>query len=212
MTIPSSTTDAPTDGSRFRTITARVLLFVWAPMVLLVLSSLMTGHWAPLPTPQAHDATLRRGLAELPARARFDDWTAYHVLYSGCRCSRFVFDYVAERPTPTGLREVVLLVGAPDEEFAAACRERDMPCIVLSQEQLEQRFGIEAAPLLLVTAPGHEVAYLGGYTDRKQAIDYRDLEIVERLRAGEQVDPMPVFGCGVSSSLQDALDPFGIKY
>jgi len=211
MHQPSETIEPAANG-KARTILARVLLFTWAPLVLLVLSSLMTGHWAPLPTPTAHDAVLRKGLDALPEHARFDDWTVHHVLYSGCRCSRFVFDYVAERPSPDGVHEVVLLIGEPDEAFAAACKERGMPCVVLTEEQLQQQLGIEAAPLFVATAPSGEVRYVGGYTDRKQAIDYRDLEVVERLRAGEQVEPMPVFGCGVSSSLQEALDPFGIKY
>lgn len=199
---------------------ARALLVVWAPVVLLVLSSLMTSHWVPLPTPNTQSERLRAGIAALEATTpngpgrvpAADSWTIYHVLYAGCRCSRLVFDYLSERLPQGELREVVLLIGGEDEQLSAACQASGVACIELTQEQLENEFGIESAPLFVVVDPAGEPLYVGGYTDRKQGLDYRDLDIVARLRDGEQVTPLPVFGCGVSTSLQDALDPLGLKY
>ena len=202
---------APPTG-RVGRLVARGLLPAWAPMLLLLLSSLMTSHWAPLPTPRPENDRLRTGLAELRGPAPRDAWTVYHVLYANCRCSAAVFDHVAASERPDDVHEVVLLVGGSDAELAAACAARGMGCVALSEPELQQRLDIEAAPLFVVTAPDGAVRYLGGYTDRKQAIDFRDLDVVARLRAGEQVSSMPVFGCGVSASLQEALDPFGIKY
>jgi len=199
---------------------ARALLIVWAPVVLLVLSSLMTSHWVPLPTPTTQNERLRAGLAALHVPASdvservvpAESWTIYHVLYAGCRCSRLVFDYLSERLPESELREVVLLIGGEDERLTAACKASGVACIELTQEQLEEDFGIECAPLFVVADPAGKPLYVGGYTDRKQALDYRDLDIVARLQEGEQVSPLPVFGCGVSTSLQDALDPLGLKY
>ena len=185
-------------------------------MVLLVLSTLMTSHWIPLPTPDSADSRLHTGLSLLlltdGGAAPSNQWTTYHVLYSGCRCSRQVFDYLAARLPGAGHRDVVLLVGGNDEELETVCATHAVPCLPLSQEQLEQQLGIESAPLFIATDPAGVPRYVGGYTDRKQSLDYRDLEVLARLQAGESVQPLPVFGCGVSTSLQDALDPFGIKY
>ncbi|QDV09953.1 hypothetical protein Poly30_55140 [Planctomycetes bacterium Poly30] len=56
------------------------------------------------------------------------------------------------------------------------------------------------------------MVFLGGYTERKQGLAYLDLQTLEQLRAGIQPSPLPVYGCGVSTSLQSALDPLRIKY
>lgn len=201
--------------SKANALLARGLLIVWAPVLLLMLSSLMTSHWIPLPTPSKHEEKLQTGLAALANEHDLtgsDKWTVYHVLYAGCRCSRQAFDYLTDRLPQQEVRDVVLLIAGSDEDLEAACDLHNVPCVPLSQQQLEDQLGIEAAPLFIAAAPDGTPHYVGGYTDRKQSLDYRDLEVVARLRAGETVAPLPVFGCGVSNSLQDALDPFGLKY
>ena len=52
-----------------------------------------------------------------------------------------------------------------------------------------------------------EVRYAGGYTERKQALFPRDREIVAALRAGDEVTPLPVFGCAVSNELKRTINP-----
>jgi len=191
---------------------ARTLLFAWGAGVLVVLSSLMTGHWVPLPVPPTDDAALRAGLQRYAPPATDGRWAIVHVLYAKCRCSRRVFDYLAERSSPDDVDEVVLLVGGDDADLEAACGARAIGLHKLTDEQLERQLGIEAAPLFIVRDPLGEPRYTGGYTDRKQGLDYQDLATLAQLREGATVPPRPVFGCGVSSSLQDALDPLGLKY
>lgn len=196
----------------------RALLFGWGAGLLLVLSSLMTDHWAPLPTPTAADELLARGVASLraslPGTSSTDpaNWTLVHVLYADCGCSRRVVDHIAERPAAVDLHEVVLMVGEPDEDFREACRSRALPTVELTRAELAERFGIEAAPLFVVVDPTGRPVHVGGYTERKQGLAFRDLEVAAQLRAGAVVEAAPVYGCGVSDSLQQALDPLGIKY
>jgi hypothetical protein len=133
------------------------------------------------------------------------------VLYAECGCSRGVLEHVAQRAAPPGCDEIVLLVGQ-DPQAERLCAERGLRCVVLSAEQLAEQYGVEAAPLLLVTDPHGRTRYSGGYTGAKRSLAFQDLALLERLVAGESVAPLPVFGCGVSASLQDALDPFGLKY
>jgi hypothetical protein len=66
--------------------------------------------------------------------------------------------------------------------------------------------------LLIVVDPGGTPRYAGGYTIRKQGLDYQDLEILAELRRGSSAERLPAYGCAVSDELQSALDPIGIKY
>ena len=64
---------------------------------------------------------------------------------------------------------------------------------------------------MVVIDPGDAVRYVGGYTPRKQADDVRDVAVLEALRRGEPVEPLPTFGCAVGRSLRAKIDPFGIR-
>lgn len=188
-----------------------VLLAIWVPCLFVVLASLMTDHWATLPRPSTTDTTLQEALGRLRTPTDPGRWTAYHVLYDGCRCSRRVLDHLVGSPRNGDVDDLVLFVGDDDRvrgEFAA----RRMRFVSLTQAELEADYGILAAPLLLVTDPSGQLRYSGGYTDRKQGLACHDLEIVRDLRAGSEVAPLPVYGCGVSTSLQQVLDPLGLKY
>lgn len=198
----------------------RVALVAWIPALLLMISSLMTAHWVPLPVPGSEDPLLASGIASLAPRGLSPNWLAAHVLYEDCACSRRVGEYLLTSKRPIGLREIVILVresGVVDQSnpapaVAEALRGRGYTVRVCGRAQLQSDFGIVAAPLLVVTRPDGSVAYSGGHTSRKQGMDYVDRSIVARLREGHSVSPLPVFGCGVSRSLQDALDPLGLKY
>ncbi len=78
--------------------------------------------------------------------------------------------------------------------------------------ELQQRYEIESVPLLVVAdATGH-IRYSGGYTDKSGAVDVEDAAIIDGVRAGRAVDARPVFGCAVSSRVQEAIDPLRLKY
>lgn len=220
MDLPSTDTHraaAPHAPSTAEVWAGRVFMIVWIPLLVAVIGTLMVGHWAPLPKPAVADERLDAALGAIepvevdaPA-ASGDGLTAFHVLYADCRCSRRVVAHLLESERPQDLDEVVLLVGE-DEDLAEACREAGFAVHAFSQEELRARFGVESAPLFVVTDAGGTSRYVGGYTDRKQGLDHRDLEFVERIRAGEEVVSLPVYGCGVSASLQESLDPLGVKY
>lgn len=209
--MEATTSTGAKEGADTKARLGGLVIAVWIPCLLVVLGSLMVGHWVPLPKPERSDARLATALAELRAAEGLQGWTAYHVLYAACPCSRRVLEHVATSERPAELAEVVLLVGE-DPAFVRRCEARRLTVVPLDAQQLEQGFGICASPLLIVTAPDGAIAYAGGYTDRKQGLDHRDLAIVADLRAGRFVTPLPVYGCGVSRSLQEALDPLGIKY
>ncbi|MFK7742194.1 MAG: hypothetical protein AB8H80_17905 [Planctomycetota bacterium] len=212
--------------SRSGSTLARVVLVAWAPVVLLALASLMTSHWAPLPTPERGSTVLAKGLATL-RDARDPEsplgWTLWHVLYEDCRCSRRVVEQLQDRARQKHVHERCILVRSSDEqldetargnggELELLLRGHGVPCHLLSNTELERLLGIRAAPLFIVCDDEQRVRHVGGYTDRKQGLALHDRETVARLRAGEEVSSRPVFGCGVASELQDALDPLGIKY
>ena len=66
------------------------------------------------------------------------------------------------------------------------------------------------AVVFWLLAPDGTVRYVGGYTDRKQGLDAKDLAIVADTRAGQDVAPLPIFGCAVSARLRAALNPLGM--
>lgn len=206
-----STSPHSARAARRRERWALGFLAVWAAGASVVMAALMAGHWVALPKPERDDPRLNASLASLPRDERLARWRMHHVLYAGCSCSRRVLEHVAARARTDDVDEIVLLVGE-DAEFERVCRDRNLRVERVSREQLEQRFGVEAAPLLVITDPSGAARYCGGYTDRKRGLAYQDLATLARVRAGEQAPPLPVYGCGVTDSLQAALDPLGLKY
>ncbi len=187
-----------------------MFLVLWGAFLLLVSAALMAGHWVVLPAPENNDVKLEAALAGMTALGD-QRWHLTHVLYAECRCSERIFDYLSARPTPPGVGERVLLAGSRDE-WASRARARGFDVVVLTPEDLKARFDIESAPLLLISDPGGRIRYAGGYTGRKQGLDYRDVAILESLRSGERVDALPLYGCAVSREMQELLDPIGIEY
>lgn len=209
--MPSTPTGLLASAGPLRRAAPALFLGAWAASFLAIGVVLMVGHWVALPRPASGDKNLAQGLADLPDEPVAPCWRMTHVLYAECRCSQRILEYLAGRPTPREVREGVLLVGQ-DEAFERRARERGLALAVIGAEELRARLGIESAPLLLIRDPQGRVRYSGGHTDRKQGLDYRDLELLEALRGGAQVEPLPVFGCAVSRELQSILDPIGIKY
>jgi hypothetical protein len=199
----------------FRKLALGGLLAAWLVPCTAVSVVLLASHTVPLPTPPKDDGALHAGLAELRTTALSPEqsatWTLVHVLYGQCRCSEQTLEYLVKRGPKAHASEVVLLVG-DNPEFAASARAAGFALTAVTAHELKARFNIETAPLLLVLDPSGAVRYAGGYTARKQGLDYQDTEILETLQHGGAALELPPFGCAASRELQKLLDPIGIKY
>ncbi len=171
----------------------------------------MVGHWYTLPKPDHHDQKLTQALLALSPTDAATDYRTYHVLYADCACSRRVLDHLVSSQRPADLSETLILVG-DHPEFEMRARRAQFSVLVLTPQELHARFGLVSAPLLLVMNRSGHLAYVGGYTERKQGFSIRDLEIIESVRAEATVAELPLFGCAVSRGLQDLIDPLGLKY
>lgn len=225
----SSTGSTPTGSTKHAKqrdpgrLLARAVLLLWMPTVALGIGSLMVGHWAPMPTPSdAQEATLQAALRELVARDGAPrqaaplapaSWKLVHVLYGDCGCSRGVAEYLLAPGRESSAEEWVLLIeGDSGGELHAELSAAGFRLHALTADDLRDRFGVESAPLFIAVDPQGDVRFVGGYTPRKQGLSYQDVATLDDLRAGLTPAPLPVFGCGVSNSLQSALDPLHLKY
>ncbi len=186
-------------------------LAAWAGLLLFVVGTLMVGHWYTLPKPDKTDAFLTRALADLRGPTDADAWMSVHVLYTECRCSQRVFDHLFSSKRPSAVREKVLLVGK-DARIEGRAEKAGFDVLVVSPPELKERFSLEAAPLLLVVEPSGSIVYSGGYTQRKQGPDIRDIDIITSLMQERAPRELPLYGCGTGNELQKQLDPLGIKY
>lgn len=191
---------------------ARVGLILWLPAVALGAGSLMVGHWVPLPKPSTQEPLLVEGLGELAAQIPLEPgrWTLTHFLYANCACSRRVANYLLESERDVDFQELIVLIGE-DSELLEQAAGSEFSFVHLSAEEVELRTGITSAPLFAVSDSGGQVLYAGGYTERKQGFAYRDLSIARTLKSGQVAPSLPVYGCGVSTSLRESLDPLGLK-
>jgi hypothetical protein len=132
-----------------------------------------------------------------------------HVLYAQCACSQRIADHVLGGGRPADVAERVLLIGrdaALEARFAAA----GLPVSLVTEDEAATEFHVVAAPAFVVVAPDGGVRYVGGYTERKQGPDPRDLAILAAARAGRPFAPLPIFGCAVSARLRSSLNPLGL--
>ena len=187
---------------------AWTVLGTWAALVLLVGSLLLGRHLIALPRPEL-GAVATRAWAGLRAPADRARWLAVHVLYAGCRCSGRVVDHLVQAPRLPAVSEVVLWVGQ-DPESQARLSASGLRVIDVDAQVLQDRFGIEAAPVLVVLDQHDRARYLGGYTARKQGPAIQDRQILSALLGGGVPDTNPVLGCAVSARLEKALNPAGL--
>lgn len=176
---------------------------VWAIGTTVVAVSLLARHAVALPSSSA-TAIDAPSSSESSAR-----WSMVHVLYSECRCSQRIADHLSTSERPTDLNELVLLVGE-DGALARRLRTSGFQVTVVTEAQLQARYEIEAAPLLLITDPAGERRYAGGYTREKQGAQIHDLKILASLREGESPNALPLLGCAVSDRLKAAINPLGL--
>ncbi len=164
-----------------------------------------------LPAPAVTDMRLRDAVAAIhPDHAA--TWRAVHVMYRRCPCSQRTITHLRAAPRPADLDEVVVMVdddGAPGPEDGTL-RAAGFDVRVITPAALHAELDLEAAPVLVIARPDHELAYVGGYNRHKQSAAYEDLAILADLRADAPRASLPVFGCAVSARLADAVDPLGL--
>jgi hypothetical protein len=186
---------------------SRIFLALWATAMVVPISFLMAGHLLTLPAPEK--AALQPRLhADTTAS---NQWRTFHVLGSGCKCSSNVLKHLLERKAQPGVAETILYVGAETPQLAET-RTAGFEVEALDPRQLADKYNIQTVPLFIVVDPSQRVVYSGGYTDRKQGPDIKDLTLLEGLMAGKAEHELPLFGCAVSRELQQQLDPLGLKY
>jgi hypothetical protein len=186
----------------------RLLLVVWIIVTLVGLAALSVQHMASLPEPD-DEALLSRAMLTL--RRGSSQNFLVHVIYGECSCARSLLAHlVARRPFP-GAEELVLFVGA-DSRKEESAKRAGFAFKATPAPELVSRFGLEAAPILIVFDAAGRLRYAGGYYAHPATITPLDERIYGQLAAGAKVAPLPVFGCAVSSRLQKSLDPLGLVY
>ncbi len=190
----------------------RLTFAAWLGVSTIGAGTLMVGHWYTLPKPAADDAQLISALGALRPVGRERDWFAVHVLYSSCPCSVRVLDHLFSPERNADVQEEILLV-EPDAQIEERAASAGFSVTVVTPEELASEYGIEAAPMMVVLDPSDRIRYAGGYTERKQGVDIRDLAVLRTLRdeAARTIE-LPLFGCAVSFELQSILDPLKLKY
>ena len=190
---------------------SRSLIAAWGLGMALISAGLLAKHLVALPAPAAGDPALAGVVAQTRGMRGIGDWLGVHVLYGECPCSRKIAEVLLDpaRPRPEGLTETMVLVGA-DPELEARAAAAGFAVEVVAADQLEARWKVQAAPLLVLADPTDRLRYVGGYTARKQGPDVQDIELLARLQADAPVEPLPLFGCAVSQALRAAADPVGL--
>lgn len=178
----------------------------------------MAGHLVSLPVPSATDSRLRTSLATGPGVTK-GRWSAHHVLYQSCGCSQQVLAHLLERRARPDVMETIVYVRDPAvadaAELAAVGAQAQRAGFgfeTSTPKELERRYAVESAPFLLVGDGSGRVLYAGGYTRRSGSKQIEDTDIIDGLEAGHRMSVLPVFGCAVSSRVQQAIDPLGLKY
>jgi hypothetical protein len=187
------------------------VLWLWAVVAFVVTGSLASAHEYTLPHPARTDRVLQSALAAQRTADEAGRFGVTHVMYAACRCSQGIIDHLTARGARKDVAEHVVLVGQ-DVELASRLTRAGFRLDNIEPIELKRKYGLEAAPMLIVAATSGDVAYMGGYTLHKQGLDIRDNALIDELIAGKSADELPLFGCAVSRALQKMLDPFGLKY
>jgi hypothetical protein len=210
-TAAQSMKPAVTARSPWRAV-LRAAFAVWALCCVVGGGYLLSGHLLTLPTPDITDLGFQRSAVAHRRPSQVGRWLVVHILDQDCQCSLRVLDHLLAAPRPADVAErIVLIASAVEPNRVAAIAARGFELDIVTPDQLAERYHVEAAPLLVVADPADTVRYVGGYTPRKQAADVRDVAVVDALRRGERVEPLPTFGCAVGRSLRATIDPLGIR-
>lgn len=178
-----------------------ILLPAWFLASTLVSATLLARHLVPLPAGAAAD--MRLGALRADATR---GWLVVHVLYAGCKCSQQIVHHLVGRSPSAEASEVVLWIGS-DSKLEAELEGARFALVRVGAKELVPRFGVEAAPLLVILDPDDVERYRGGYTDRKQAYPVRDEELLRDAMSGAAPVALPLFGCALSQRLRELIDP-----
>ncbi|TWU04076.1 hypothetical protein [Neorhodopirellula pilleata] len=187
----------------------RVFFSTWVAGLLLVCASLMVGHWVTLPHPRAGEIVPRTVGWATPSDSEKQVF-AFHFLYGDCPCSRRVLKHVLSRQPIPGAIERIVLIGQ-DQQGQADAIGLGFEVDVVTPAQLKELYGVESAPLLVVSDGSGTIRYSGGYTSRKQGLDIQDQTIIQKTIADQDVEGLPLYGCAVSKSLRAIVDPLNLK-
>lgn len=207
--IPKVEEEVQPSASPWRTYGIRAIYGLWGATMLVVCAYLLAGHLITLPLPAVDNPALTAAIRAQRA-PNPSTWMATHVMYPECNCSRRIMDHLAERRPMPDVEERVLLIGR-DPDVEAELRDNGWRVDIVTREYMAKTYQIEAAPILIVSDPGHVVRYAGGYTDRKQGANIRDLHIISGLQKGERQESLPLYGCAVSESLSKKIDPLSLR-
>lgn len=194
---------------KFKSIFEQLFFASWIGGLLLVGTSLMVGHWVTLPHPHRGE-TLPSTVGLSATNAGVDEVFTFHFLYGDCPCSRRILGHVLRRSPIVGANERIVLIGE-DPQGQADAIARGFEIDVVTPAELERRYGVESAPLLVISDQLGTIRYSGGYTSRKQGLDIQDQSIIEKTVVGQDIDGLPLYGCAVSKSLKAFIDPLNIK-
>jgi hypothetical protein len=178
---------------------------IWFAAMVLVGATLLGRHLIALPRPPM-DAALARAMGSMRGPADAGRWMTVHVLYAECQCSQRIAEHVLAGHRPPDLAERVLLIGR-DANLEARFVAAGIAVVRTDENDAAVDYHVSAAPLFIVVAPDGSVRYAGGYTERKQGPNPRDLAILADARADREIPTLPVFGCAVSAQLRSTLNP-----
>jgi hypothetical protein len=188
----------------------KALIVLWSGVALLGISSLSVSHMAAMPGP---DKATRMAQAAAALRRESTPLFFVHVIYEQCSCTERLLAHLLRRGRLLGVEEAIVFVGErPMAERTRAAAHAGFAFLELTPAQLERRFGLQAAPVLLAFDASARLAYAGGYFDHPSALTALDERIHVQLAAGAAPRPLPIFGCAVSAQLQRSVDPLGIVY
>jgi hypothetical protein len=178
---------------------ALVALGIWLAIGIIAGGLLLLRH-AAYRVPEADDAHLQA----LTSKLAPNKFGVAHIMYRSCACSSRTITHLLERGALPSIDELVVIVdddgtSAPDDQLLVAAGFRVQTITPLI---LKERFGIHAAPVLVVARPDHSVAYIGGYNRHKQEPRYADVAIVDDVIHTTETSALPVFGCATSAALE----------
>jgi hypothetical protein len=192
-------------------VVLRTAFVVWIALCVVIGGYMLSSHLLTLPTPDLIDLGPQRSAIAERRSSEQGRWLAVHILDQDCKCSLRVLDHLLATRRPTDVVERIVMIGKVRPDRIAMIHAKGFDLDMVTPEELAARYRVQAAPLLIVIDPADSVSYVGGYTPRKQGSDVRDLAVIEALRRGEPVTPLPAFGCAVGRSLRDKIDPLGIR-
>ena len=172
---------------------------MWLPLPIVGVGLLMASHLLTLPEPELKGLTLEG-----------TGWRALHVIALKCGCSRQVLTHLLERGPAEQWTERIVLIGE-DPVVESRARAAGFGFESVTAATLEQRYGVQGAPLLVLVDAKGEARYAGGYARTANAAP-EDLALFREVAATGHAEKRPLFGCAVSRSLQKKLDPLSLKY